>query len=478
MGNEKNFERGQWASSFGFLMAAVGSAVGLGNLWGFPYKMGANGGFAFLVVYLILAVLVGFVIMLGEFVIGRKTGKSVLLAYRTLGKKYTFLGVFGTVVPTLILFFYTVLGGYVLKYAIANLGDVFGASWGVNGTDSGEFFGSFVANMGESTIYSLVFVVLTALIILGGVSQGIEKFSKIAMPALFILLVITIIRSVTLPGAVGGLEFMFKPNFEPFANGGWTKVVTTAAGQMFFSLSLAMGIMVTFGSYLPKSENLIKQSIVIPFADTVVAIMAGLAIMPAVFATPGLEPGAGPGLLFVTLQTVFASMGSFGPFFGFLFYLLVFIAAITSSVSLFEVLTSVVIDNAHAKGKNPNRKVATVVTSVVIGLGAVLVSVDGLGSNGIWVPFQSLFPDGAPAWCDCWLDFLDVISEGLLMPIGALCMSLIVGWVLGKKFLKDEIELEGNTFKFQSFIMACFKVVAPILLLVVLYGQLVSFQIL
>ncbi len=478
MGNEKTFERGQWASSFGFLMAAVGSAVGLGNLWGFPYKMGANGGFAFLVVYLVLAVLVGFVIMLGEFTIGRKTGKSVLLAYKTLGKKYTFLGVFGTIVPVLILSFYCVLGGYCLKYAVANLGDAFNASWGVAGADSGTFFGAFTSNMGEATIFSVIFVVLTALIVLGGVDKGIEKFSKIAMPALFILLVITIVRSVTLPGASEGLEFIFKPNWEPFANGGWKSVVTTAAGQMFFSLSLGMGIMVTFGSYLPKKENLIKQSIVIPAADTIVALMAALAVMPAVFAA-GLEPGAGSGLLFVTLQTVFASMGAAGPIFGFLFYILVFIAAITSSVSLFEVLTSVVIDTAEAKGKKPNRKVATILTSVVIGLGSVLVSVDGLGANGIWVPFKDQFPaDAVPGWCDCWLDFFDVISEGILMPVGALCMSLIIGWGLGKKFLKEEIELEGNTFKYQNFVMFCFKFAAPIFLLVVLYGQLSSFGIL
>lgn len=475
MGNE---QRGGFASSFGFLMAAVGSAVGLGNLWGFPYKMGANGGFAFLLVYLVLAVLVGFVIMLGEFVIGRKTGKSVLCAYPTLGKKYKFLGVFGVVVPVLILSFYCVLGGYCIKYALANLGDVFGASWGyaAAGVDTGTFFGAFTSDMGAAVVFSLIFVVLTGLIILGGVSDGIEKFSKVAMPALFVLLVVVIIRSVTLPGAGAGLEFMFKPNWEPFAGLGWLSVLKTAAGQMFFSLSLGMGIMVTFGSYLPKSENLIKQSIVVPAADTLVAIMAGLAVMPAVFAA-GLEPGAGPGLLFVTLQTVFESMGGAGPIFGFMLYFLVFIAAITSSVSLLEVLTSSFIDKAEEKGKTPNRKLATIVTTLVVCAGATLVSVDGLGANGVWVPFQSLFEE-IPVWCDCWLDFFDCISEGILMPVSCLIMSLLIGWKWGPKFLQDEIEQEGNVFKAKGFIMFCFKFAAPVILLFVLFGQLVDFGIL
>ncbi|HKM28761.1 MAG TPA: sodium-dependent transporter [Anaerovoracaceae bacterium] len=472
-------QRGQWASSFGFLMAAVGSAVGLGNLWGFPYKMGANGGFAFLLVYLVLAVMVGFVVMLGEFVIGRKTGKSVWQAYSTLNKNFTFLGIMGTVVPYLILSFYCVLGGYVMKYAVANLGDLFGASWGVGSTASGDFFGGFMTNQTEGVVYALIFIALTALVVVGGVSGGIEKFSKIAMPALFVMLLIVIIRAVTLPGAGEGLEFMFKPNFEPFKDGGWASVVTTAAGQMFFSLSLAMGIMVTFGSYLPKSENLIKQSIIIPAADTTVAIMAGLAVLPAAFALGGADAAlSGPKLLFVTLQNVFAAMGSFGPFFGFLFYLLVFIAAITSSISLFEVTTSVFIDRAESKGKNPNRKKATIINAVVIAALAFVVALDGLGSNGVWVPFQSFFTETIPVWCDCWLDLMDCISEGILMPVGALCMSLIVGWKLGPKFLEDEITQCGNKFSAEKFIMFCFRFAAPVLLLVVLYGQLVSFGIL
>lgn len=194
-------------------MAAVGSAVGLGNLWGFPYKMGANGGFAFLILYLILVVFVGYVIMVTELSLGRKTGKGVVGAYKSLSKKYAFIGWMGAIAPWLILSFYSMLGGYCIKYAFANLGDLFGAGFGVNGQDSAEYFGEFTTDMVQTVIYSLIFVILTVLVVRGGVSGGIEKFSSIAMPALFIMLVIVIIRSVTLPGAAEGLKFMFKPDW-------------------------------------------------------------------------------------------------------------------------------------------------------------------------------------------------------------------------------------------------------------------------
>lgn len=462
MSKETN-ARGEWGSSFGFIMAAVGSAVGLGNLWGFPYKMGIGGGFAFLLIYLVLAIFVGYVVMIGELTIGRKTGKSVLCAYRDLSKKYTILGVMGVLSPGLILGFYTMLGGYCIKYALANLGDGFGASWGVGGADSAAYFSDFTTNMGQTIGYTFVFIALTLLVVVGGVAGGIEKFSKVAMPALFFMLVIVIIRSLTLDGAMAGLEFVFKPNFEVFRGTGWISVLALAGGQMFFSLSLGMGIMVTYGSYLSKKEDIQFNAIVIPFCDTLIAIMAAMAIMPAVFAM-GLEPGAGPGLLFITLQTVFASMGGFGPFFGFLFYLLVFIAAITSSISLMEVLVSVVIDKQAERGKTSNRRTVAIVIALILFAEGALVSADGLGANGLPQPFGFI-----------WLDFLDFLSEGLMMPIGALVMSLLIGWKLGPKFLESEITLNGNKFRAENFIMFCFRFIAPLFVGLVLVGQLDSF---
>ena len=407
--------KGQFGSNFGFLMAAIGSAVGLGNLWGFPYKMGANGGFAFLLLYLVLVVFVGYVILVSELALGRRTGKGVIGAYRALSEKYTFIGWMEVIAPWLILSFYSMLGGYCIKYAIANLGDLFGASWGVGGMDSGEFFGAFTSDMLQTVIFSLIFVFLTVIIVVRGVSGGIEKFTTIAMPALFVMLVIIIIRSVTLPGASEGLAFMFKPNWEAFEGAGWIRVLAVAGGQMFFSLSLGMSIMVTYGSYLPKEQNLERSALVIPFADTLVAIMAGLATMPAVFAM-GLKPGAGPGLLFVTLQTVFDSMGAVGPFFGFLMYALVFIAAITSSISLLEGTVAVVMDRYIEKGKKFNRKTITTLMGLSIAVTASLVSLDGLGANG----FPQFFGQG------CWLDAIDLIAEGILMPLGACYMAIII----------------------------------------------------
>lgn len=454
--NNQN-HKGQFASSFGFIMAAVGSAVGLGNLWGFPYKMGANGGFAFLILYLALVVFVGYVIMISELALGRKTGKGVIGAYQSLSEKYTFIGWMGVIAPWLILSFYCMLGGYCMKYAIANLGDLFGASWGIGGMDSAAFFSDFTTDMVQTVIFSLIFVILTVLIVRGGVSGGIEKFSAIAMPALFVMLLIVIIRSVTLPGASEGLAFMFKPDWSAFEGAGWISVLAVAGGQMFFSLSLGMSIMVTYGSYLPKTESLERSALIIPFADTTVAIMAGLATMPAVFAM-GLEPGQGPGLLFITLQTVFDSMGKVGPFFGFLMYALVFIAAITSSISLLEGTCAVVMDKFIEKGKKVNRKAIVTVMGITIMITATLVSLDGLGANG----FPQFFGQG------CWLDAIDLIAEGILMPLGACYLAIIIPTSL----VEEEVTLNGNSFKTKKFYEFCIKFVAPVIMVVIFLGQL------
>ena len=443
--NHGESHKGQFGSNFGFLMAAIGSAVGLGNLWGFPYKMGANGGFAFLLLYLVLVVFVGYVIMMSELALGRSTGKGVIGAYKSLSEKYAFIGWMGVIAPWLILSFYSMLGGYCIKYAVANLGDLFGASWGI---------------MLQTVIFSLIFVFLTVLIVRNGVSGGIEKFTSIAMPALFVMLVIVIIRSVTLPGASEGLAFMFKPNWEAFQGAGWIRVLAVAGGQMFFSLSLGMSIMITYGSYIPKDQNLERSALVIPLADTLIAIMAGLATMPAVFAM-GLKPGSGPGLLFITLQTVFDNMGAVGPFFGFLMYFLVFIAAITSSISLLEGTVAVVMDRYIEKGKKFSRKTITTLMGVSIAITASLVSLDGLGANG----FPQFFGLG------CWLDAIDLIAEGILMPLGACYMAIIIPTSL----VDQEATLNGAQFKTKVFYDFCIKFIAPIMMVLVLLGQMDGF---
>ena len=371
--------KGQWSSNFGFLMAAIGSAVGLGNIWGFPYKMGANGGGAFLLVYVILVVFVGFAVMLGELTIGRKTGKGAVGAYRALNKKLPWVGYMGVGSAFLILGFYSVLGGMVMRYMLGFLVNMFGGA----GFAAEGFFGSWIANMPGMVGFYALFMLLNIAIVMGGISGGIEKFSKVAMPALAVMLVTVIVYVACQPGAMEGYKFMFVPDFSVFDSlKSFFDVLKSAAGQMFFSLSLGMGAMITYGSYLSKSEDLNTNTIIIPVADTIVAIMAGMAVMPACSAF-GMDYGQGPGLLFNTLQTVFMDgMGGFiGSLMGFLFYTLVFIAAITSSISLLEVNTAYIIDKKLEKGKKVNRKSITVIMATVIFIVGLPTALDGLGTN-------------------------------------------------------------------------------------------------
>lgn len=458
---EKDNKRGQWGSNFGFLMAAVGSAVGLGNLWGFPYKMGVGGGFAFLLLYLILVVFVGYIMLNTELALGRKTGTGVVGAYRAISTKYTVIGWMGAIAPFLILGFYSMLGGYCIKYAVANLGDIFNASWGVNGADGVDYFVSLMTNQFESSAYTVVFVLLTILIVLRGVSKGIEKFTKVAMPALFVMLIVVIIRSVTLPGAIDGLAFMFKPDFSVFQGTGWITVLASAGGQMFFTLSLAMGIMVTYGSYLPKTQDINKNAMLIPIADTIIAIMAGIAIMPAV-ASAGMEYSAGPGLLFMTLQTVFNGLGGAGPIFGFLFYTLVFIAAITSAISLLETLVSIPVDKKLTETGVNLRTKYTWILGIAVMIEGIIVSLDGLGTY--FAPMFGRF---------CYLDGFDLMSEGILMPLGAFLTAIVFGW-FRKDVLVDEIALSSE-FKSKYFYLFCLKYLAPVMMLFILLGQINSF---
>ncbi len=481
--------RGSWSSNLGFILAAVGSAVGLGNIWGFPYKMGRSGGFAFLLIYILLAVFVGLTIMAGELALGRKTGTGVVGAYMAVSKKFRWIGWLGLLSPFLIMSFYPVLGAYCVQYMSLNLAEL---SFGLStlfgqAITGGDTFGSMLANPFGCAVFTILFMGICMIIVKDGVSEGIEKFNKIGMPALFVMLVIVIIRSLTLPNAVEGLKFMFVPGYAVKAGfieeaPDFISVLATAGGQMFFSLSLAMGAMITYGSYLGRKEDLIKNSGVIVFADTLVALMAGLAVIPAAVAN-GITNGipvneialGGPKLLFVTLQDVFASMGTAGPLFGVIFYLLVIIAAISSAISLMEVVAAYFIDRAAEKGKNVSRSKVTLWVSVAITLEALLVAIDGLGANGVWVPFQSLFAGGLPMFNDCWLDFMDFWSEGLMMPLGAMLMALMIGWELKPQFILDEIgEPAGSKF-FRVFYSVCMKVIAPVVMAFVLAGQLIDF---
>ena len=466
-------KRGTWNSNFGFIMAAVGSAVGLGNIWGFPYKMGSSGGFAFLLVYLIMAVLIGSVVMMGELAMGRRSGRGAVGAYAKLAsRRFRWVGWMGVLSAFLIMSFYSVLGGYCLKYMVVNLGDLLGMSFGSNGLNGGDMFTLLLKNQVECVIYTLIIMVIGAAIVMGGISGGIERFSKYAMPALFILLIVVIVRSVTLEGAGEGLAFMFSPNFEPFEKD-FLSVLSLAGGQMFFSLSLGMGIMITYGSYLPRRENIQRNALVVIFADTAASILSGLAVIPAAFALGGDGAAmAGPKLLYVTLHNVFNSMGDIGPFIGMLFYLLVVIATVTSVISLIEVITTFFMDNAANHGKTGNRRKITLLVSAAIMALATLVAADGLGTNGVWMPFQIF---GVSSWNDCWLSFMDMLSEGVMMPLGALLMCLFISYEWGVDRVVTEIERCGDRFAGRRFFTLCFKVLAPLGMIFILWGQLEVF---
>ena len=473
-------ERKGFGSNFGFIMAAVGSAVGLGNIWGFPNKMGASGGALFLIIYLVLAVFCGFIVMLGELALGRKTGQGAVGAYKVLSKKFSWMGWLGILSAFFILFFYCALGGYCIKYVVVNVGDLFGAGFGSNGLTGGEVFGAFMGSPVESIIYGLIFVAITMVIVMGGIGGGIEKVCSIGMPCLFVALLICIIRAVTLPGAVDGLKYMFVPGWA-VANGvipeapSFFDVLSTAGGQMFFSLSLGMGAMITYGSYLDKKENLQKNAILIIVMDTLVALMAGLCVIPGRFALDPEGALGGPSLLFITMQNVFHKMDAVGPIFGILFYLLVVFAAVSSSISLLEVIVAHFVDKAREAGKGDKRKKYCVTAAALVGLGCILVCADCLGGNNI-APWQLLGLESYAGWNDCWLDFWDMLSEGIMMPLGALLMSLMIGWEIGPEVVKGECEATpGHKMGSFGFFKICIKVITPLIMLFILYGQIKSF---
>ena len=477
-------ERKGFGSNFGFLMAAIGSAVGLGNIWGFPNKMGANGGFTFLIIYLILAACCGFIVMMGELALGRKTGRGAIGAYKVLSKRFKWLGWLGVLSAFLILGFYCALGGYCLKYVTLNVGNLFHAGFGTGTLDGAGVFGALMANQGEAVIYGLIFVALTMIIVMGGIGGGIEKVCSVGMPALFVMLVICIIRSCTLEGASEGLKYMFVPGWA-LANGvikeapDFFSVVSTAGGQMFFSLSLGMAAMITYGSYLDKKENLQKNAIIIVVMDTLVALMAGLCVIPGRFALDPTGNLGGPSLLFVTMQNVFDRMGAAGPIFGILFYLLVVFAAVSSSISLLEAVVAHFVDKARDEGKGDKRKLYSLIGAIGAGILCVIVCLDALGNAGI-SPADILGmrvdpSDEVPTWSADWLDFFDCIAEGILMPLGALLMSIMYGWELGPEVVHAEATREGQKFGAYGWFRICIKYITPLAMLLVLYGQIKEF---
>ncbi|SNT09398.1 neurotransmitter:Na+ symporter, NSS family [Anaerovirgula multivorans] len=434
--------RDQWSSKVGFVLAAAGSAVGLGNLWRFPYTAGQNGGGAFVLVYFAILVLVGFTLMLAELIIGRHTQLNAVGAYRKIRENWGWVGGIGVLASFLILSFYSVIGGWVLNYIVKSLTGAFT----VPNVDMADMFVGFITNPTEPILYHAIFAFLTLGIVMGGISGGIEKYSKILMPSLFVMMFLIMIRSVTLPGASEGIKFFLAPDFSKI-NG---QVMLAALGQVFFSLSLGMGVIITYGSYLSKDENIPQNSLIIPLVDTGVALLAGLAILPAVFAL-GFSPDQGPSLLFITLPAVFAEM-PLGSFFALLFFILVLFAALTSSISLLEASVSYVVDEYHWNRKK---------TSLTLGLIAFTLGIPSSLAQGVWShirPFRDL---------DI-LDSIDFVASNVMLPLSGLLLCLFIGWVWGiDNALKEATNNGKISFKLAPFWAFLIKWVAPIAILVV-----------
>lgn len=439
--------RGAWGSKFGFIMAAAGSAIGLGNLWKFPYLAGRNGGGAFVIVYLGIVVLLGFTMMLGELSLGRATKLNQYGAYKKINPKFGFLGGVGILAAFLILSFYSVVGGWVLKYIWQYI------IGGVPGTDKMAFFGSFISSPIEPILWHGLFMGATLYIVLGGISGGIEKASKIMMPLLFVFLIIIVIRSVTLPGAGAGLRYYLVPDFSKFN----LDVLVQAMGQVFFSLSLGMGTLVTYGSYLSGDENLPGNAFTIPALDTLAALLAGFAIIPAVFAF-GQEVGAGPGLMFGTLPYIFSNM-PLGNLFALMFFVLVFFAAVTSSISLLEVPVSWAIDSLGW-----SRKKAVWIFAAIcfaIGIGCSL-------SNGPWTQkFYFFNPAGQGLF-----DVLDYLTSNIMLPLGGVLISLFITFVWGYDNAFREIRKGSkNNFAAGGFWKMSMMIGVPLMMALVFFQQ-------
>jgi NSS family neurotransmitter:Na+ symporter len=458
MQQEEEQQRSQWGSSFGFIMALAGSAVGLGNLWKFPYLAGKNGGGIFLLVYLIFIVVAGVPLLLGEMAIGRHTRLEPVSAFDRLNKRFKFVGVLGVMSGVLIPCYYVVIGGWVMAYIFRFITSI---SDGMP-TDQAGSFVRFISNPWEPLVWQTLFLVGSAVIIYRGVEKGIEKFSKIMMPLLFILLFIMIIRSLTLPGAWEGVVFLFKPDISKLTFNG----VMDAMGQMFWSLSLGMGIIITYGSYMQKKNNMVRAALVIPVLDTMAAVMAGLCILPAVFAF-GIEPTQGTTLTFITLPQVFAQM-PLGILFGIIFFALLFVAAITSNVALMEVGVSYLMDRFKVR-RSGAALIITIFTFVVsIPCALSLGVLEKTAVLGFLAPLADLRLFNL----NCF-DFIDYIAQNVFMIIAGLCTCLFIGYSWGVDKALGEITNNGEVpFRWAGVFRFLLRYVSPVFMVLVLLRAL------
>ena len=446
----ENAERGAFSGKIGYVLATAGSAVGLGNIWRFPYLAARYGGGIFLLVYLVLALTFGYTLMMSESTMGRLTGKSPVGAFSALSKRGIAKagGWINAVIPMLILPYYSVIGGWVCKYLFEYL------RGNVAGTAQDDFFGGFITSAADAELWFIVFAALTLVVIVAGVENGVEKVSKIMMPILVLLAMIVAVYSMTRPGAAAGIKYFLVPDFSHFS---WMTVVA-ALGQMFYSLSIAMGILITYGSYMKKDVDIEKATHQVIFFDSGIAVLAGLMIIPAVFAFSGGDPtmlNKGPGLMFVTIPKVFESMG-LGQAVGILFFVLVLFAALTSAISLAETCASTFQDELGM-----GRTKATGLVAIIM---VVLGSLSSLGYSGL--SFVRIF--GMEI-----LDFFDFLTNSLMMPVAAFATCIFVVKAVGLDNISKEVKLSSK-FRFEGMYRVFIRSVAPIFVVVILLSSILS----
>lgn len=451
--------RSNFSGTLGFVMAAAGSAVGLGNIWRFPYLAAKDGGGLFLLCYIILALTFGFTLLTTEIAIGRKTAQSPLTAYGKLHPKWKGIGVLACLVPIIILPYYCTIGGWVFKYFFT-----FVTGQSKEAVADGYFTG-FITSDIAPIVFGIIFLAVTALIVFSGVDKGIERYSKILMPALLLLIIGISIYSLTISSTdadgvtrtgLDGLKIYVLPDFKGVTFKQLFVVIMDAMGQLFFSISVAMGIMVAYGSYVKKEVNLMSSINQIEIFDTIVAFLAGLMIVPAVYVFMGREGmSAGPGLMFVSLPKVFDAMGLVGVVIGTLFFIMVSFAAVTSSVSVMEAIVSSIMDKFELSRK----KSAVIVTIYALVFGTIVC----LGYNKLY--FEVTLPNGTTGQI---LDVMDYISNNCMMPLVALLTCILIGWIVKPKVIIDEVTLGGNRFGRRRLYIVMIKFAAPVLLLILL----------
>ena len=448
MANLPTGNRDSFSSKFGVIAAAAGSAVGLGNIWKFPYITGVYGGAAFLFVYLAFILAIGMPVMLSELIIGRKSRRNAFGAFKVLapGTYWQNIGILGVTAAFLILSFYGVVAGWSLEYILISVENGFSNK---SPEEILELYNSFISSPVRPVIFQLIFMLATGAIVIVGIKKGIEKYTKLLMPLLVVILIILCIKSLSLEGAKEGLKFLFKPDFSKLTGDG----ILSALGHAFFTLSLGMGTLITYGSYINSDNNLLNTVINVTVADTVIAIMAGIAIFPAVFAF-GIEPSQGPGLIFVTLPNVFHQMRG-GAVFSTLFFILLAVAALTSAISILEVVVAYFIEEF-----NLGRKASTVLATVLISILGVICSL----SMGVLKPFTIFGLN--------FFDLVDWISANLLLPIGGLFIALFIGWVFKRKRVEEEVSHGGKlSGAMLSIFMFLVKFIAPIAIAIVILNK-------